>query len=162
MPNWGRIFSRQVHPCSRSAQLAEQSATPSKASWNQFESDDDGRHLKRKPLPSASIFTCKLIPLNEQALVQFGSEDQNCRSKTCMLTSPRSHARAPHERNLALILKMSISNWSPINSLHDLRLHFWKPWPNRREYRASSPKLSSTREDEQYQKDTRCDLSNPN
>ena len=65
-----------------------------------------------------------------------------------MLTSPRSHARAPHERNLALIIKMSISNWSPINSLHDLRLHFWKPWPNRREYRASSPKLSSTGVDE--------------
>ena len=65
-----------------------------------------------------------------------------------MLTSPRSHARAPHERYFALIIKMSISNWSPINSLHDLRLHFWKPWPNRREYRASSPLLSSKGVDE--------------
>ena len=80
--------------------------------------------------------------------MQFGSEGQYRRSKTCMLTSPRSHARVPHERNLALIIKMSISNWSPIHSLHDLRLHFWKPWPNRREYRASSPEFSSTGVDE--------------
>ena len=44
------------------------SATPSEASWSQFESVNDYWHLKRKPVPSPSIFTYTLQPLNEQVI----------------------------------------------------------------------------------------------
>ena len=80
--------------------------------------------------------------------MQLGSEGPNRRPHTYMLTSPLSHARAPHERKSALIIKMSISNQTPINTLHDSTLHLWQRWPNCRKYWASSSKLSPTGSDQ--------------
>ena len=68
------------------------SATPSKTSWSQFESIDDGWHLKRKPKPSPSLFTCTLIPFDEQIIVQQGSKGQHRRPQMCILKSPWSRA----------------------------------------------------------------------
>ena len=48
------------------------SATPSKTSWSQFESFDNGWHLKQKPWPSPSLFTSTLLPFKEQIIVQQG------------------------------------------------------------------------------------------
>jgi len=57
------------------------------------------------------------------------------------------------EHKLALITKMSISNESIIDSLHDFHLHLWQSWRNRWKYWASSPKLSPTGADEKHLQD---------
>ena len=80
--------------------------------------------------------------------MQLGSEGPNRRPHTYMLTSPLSHARSYLERKSALIIKMSISNQTPINTLHDSTLHLWQRWPNCRKYWASSSNLSPTGADQ--------------
>ena len=75
-PYWGRApvcrSIRAVAVCSERVV----SATPSKASWSQFESVNNGWHLKLKPSPSPSKFTLSFLPFNEQVIVQQGSEGQ--------------------------------------------------------------------------------------
>ena len=64
------------------------------------------RHLARHPevnlnlltmadilnKPSSSLFTCTLIPIDEQIIVQQGSEGQHRRAQMCILKSPWSRA----------------------------------------------------------------------
>ena len=83
---WSSIHAAAVLSWTR------KSATPSKTSWSQFESFDNGWHLKQKPWPSPSLFTCTLIPFKEQIIVQQGSEGQHRRQVMCILESPWSRA----------------------------------------------------------------------
>jgi hypothetical protein len=77
-------YRRRILVCRSSHAAAvhswtSKSATPSKASWSQFESVNNGWHLKQKPWPSPSIFMYILLPLNEQVIVQQGSEGRKRR-----------------------------------------------------------------------------------
>ena len=80
-----------------------------------------------------------------------------------MFESPWSRSMSALERKLTLITKMSIPNYSTINSLHDSYLRLWHSWQNRWKYWASSPKLSPTGEMRKIS--TRripCEPSDPN
>jgi hypothetical protein len=80
-----------------------------------------------------------------------------------MFESPLSRSRSALERKLTLITKMSISNYSTINRVHDSYLRLWHSWQNRWKYWASSPKLSPTGEMRKIS--TRripCEPSDPN
>jgi len=147
---WAKLpYRRRILVCRSSHAAAvhswtSKSATPSKASWSQFESVNNGWHLKQKPWPSPSIFMYILLPLNEQVIVQQGSEGRKRSPQIIKKNHLEVARRSALEHKLTLITKMSISNYTTINSLHDSHLHLWKSRQNRWEYWASSPKLSPT------------------
>ena len=80
-----------------------------------------------------------------------------------MFESPWSRSRSALERKLTLITKMSILNYSNVNSLHDSYLRPWHSWQNRWKYWASSPKLSPTGEMRKISaRRIQCEPSDPN
>ena len=80
-----------------------------------------------------------------------------------MFESPWSRSRSALERKLTLITKMSIPNYSTVNSLHDSYLRLWHSWQNRWKYWASSPKLSPTGEMRKIStRRISCEPSDPN
>ena len=88
----GRILACSSIHAAAVLSWTSKSATPSKTSWSQFESIDNGWHLKQKPKPSPSLFTCTLIPFDEQIIVHQGSKGQHRRPQMCILKSPWSRA----------------------------------------------------------------------
>jgi len=97
-------YRRRILVCRSSHAAAvhswtSKSATPSKASWSQFESVNNGWHLKQKPWPSPSIFMYILLPLNEQVIVQQGSEGRKRRPQMKKRITLKSREGQPSNTN---------------------------------------------------------------
>ena len=139
-PKCGRILVCSSIHAAAVLSWTSKSATPSKASWSQFESVNNGWHLKQKPWPSPSTFTYTLVPFNEQVIVQQGSEGQNRRPQMYILESPWSHERSFLERKLTLITKMAYQTIALLivfairtyiyDSLDKIVENTWPPVPN--------------------------------
>ena len=101
------------------------SATPSKTSWSQFESIDNGWHLKQTKLFTIHLHTYTYWWADHRA-TRVGRSTPACTNVHIEITLKSREWLL--ERKLNLITKMSTSNNSTITSLHDSHLHLWQSW----------------------------------